>query len=334
MRSSISPWPTEGRFRRRPPNPPTLAQARQAGEVVHRLHFRESGVRKQSGDCFALLRAVLDQQVAASDQIRRCGGDDDPDVVEAFGSRGQRAAGLERERRSIEVGITRRDVGRVGQDQVEWRLPGQGLEPGSFPQADPRRTQQLCVAAGHGEGPWRYVRRHQSGLGPGQGDGDGDGAAAGAEVGHAGRCVGAQQGECPFHQQFGLRARYQHVGCHPQAQGPELLPAEDLRDGFARLPPLDPGAVARQLRRLERALGKCDQRGPGARGGFHQQDLGVQARCRRIRPEALDAFPQRLGARGHAGTPAASRASSSAWWAPSRGSMTGSRSPASTATSW
>ncbi len=86
----------------------------------------------------------------------------------------------------------------------------------------------LGVLHRHGQGGAEQVGGHHRGQRAFAGDGQGDGAAAGAQVGDARHVLGRQPCQCLFHQQLGLRARYQGGDVDLQVQGPEAAAAGEV----------------------------------------------------------------------------------------------------------
>src|SRR5690606_31366422 len=128
-----------------------------------------------------------------------------------------------------------RDVGRVGDDQVDLAVEvGEGGQGVALPEVDPR---PLHVAAGPAQrvlGELHGVHARARHL---LGEGERDGARAGAQVDdarldHVHRAHGVYG---PADDRLGLRARHEHAGADLEFQVAEVGVAGDVLERFARL---------------------------------------------------------------------------------------------------
>ena len=123
-----------------------------------------------------------------------------------------------------------RDIGRIGQDRVEFfRLV---IEPvADLETRAPREAQFFRVGLRLLDGARRYVDAEAGRMRQFVQQGQQQAAAARAEIEDMRRVFSVQRPERGFDQRFAVRARFQGRFVKPEIQAPEFAPPEDARDG-------------------------------------------------------------------------------------------------------
>ncbi len=219
----------------------------------------------------------LHQERAARLQVGGRLGREPLDRLEPGGPGDEGVARLEAELRGRGLEAGRRQVRRVGGDDVE--APAGDRREAVRGQPLDVQPEPLPVGAGAGErGRGPLERRHPQRRAL-VGEGEGDRAAAGAPVedGRSGR-RGVQG---PLHQQLGLGPGDEHLGAHLHPQAPERPLARDVGERLAPAPARDEVAGAVELGRRERPLGAGVEREPLDPEGVSEQQVRVEAGRRR-----------------------------------------------------
>ena len=160
--------------------------------------------------------------------------------------------------------LARRDVGQVGDDQRERRVRDQRRAQIALDEGD-RRAQPFGVRARHLQRPRRDVAGEHGGVGAHLRQRDGQRARAGADVGDAsGRARPARRvAPAPPRSASRCRGGAPARARRRELELPELLAPGQVRDGFARLAPLDQVAQARPAPRAS-ARARTARRAAGA----------------------------------------------------------------------
>ncbi len=150
----------------------------------------------------------------------------------------QRLARLAEHLRRQPVDVSRRDIRRVRDDEVERaccprdQVAVTELDPPVHAEPEP-------VRLGDGERTGRGIGRDDAGIGPLVHDRERDRAGADADVEHAGAVEAGEQLEAALDEDLGLGPRDQHARIDLERQAAEAPLAEDVRKRLPRPPSLD-----------------------------------------------------------------------------------------------
>jgi len=198
----------------------------------------QAGAPEQVEHRPALVVVMFQEQPAPWRQSIPAPRDDQTQGVEAIASPIERQAWFMRPHDRLQGRPDgRRDVWRVGDDQIETPPPGmQRLPPAALQQLDPgspataleipRSLAERCIAAVHRQALTRWPEACQ---------GHRQAARPGAEIGPAGRRPISPQRLGQLHQQLGLRAGNEHPRSHDQLEIPPGATLEQVLKGFREL---------------------------------------------------------------------------------------------------
>ncbi len=139
-----------------PSQPPPAAHARLPGQVASGEYVGKACVAQQGLHGGFLIVAVFQQQPTAGIQVGGGAADDDAQVIQSVGAGRQGLRRLEAQVALLQVVVVGRDVGGVGDDQVEASGAGQRLPPAARVPVDAVGAQGLCIPLRHAR-RWRLV---------------------------------------------------------------------------------------------------------------------------------------------------------------------------------
>jgi len=188
--------------------------------------------------------AVLEQQPASRSQMGRCPGNDDTDVGQPVRPGHQRRFRLETQVAALQMRISRRHIGRIGNNHVE-ALCVQGVEPVASHESN---AHSCCDSILPGNVQCRCGNVHCGNAcgRPLMSNGDGNATAAGAQIEHFMRRIPGQLLKCCINQRFGIRAWNQYIRRDAKIEAVEFTPANQIGDRFAGTTALD--KVAKNVR--------------------------------------------------------------------------------------
>src|SRR5687768_10437045 len=289
-----------------PPSPGDAGYAGQIGPAGVRFKPRRL---EQLPHRLLLPLAMLEEQPAAGQQVRRRLADDDPNRVEPIAAGEEREPRLERQGR--EMRVAHGDIRGIADDAFE-ALAGERLEPAAQAPLDvqakfggvlPRQRERLCARIGAD-----HARRWKMPL-----ERERDRARAGAQVEH--RAGPARQRNVD--EELGLRTRDEHRGVDRELEAVELLAAEDVRDRLAAGAARDEREVLLLRFTRDFFFGKGYERGLRKSAGRGKQ----QARLARIDTAGAQGLRDRQAASS------ASAVSCSVWCSAESAATSSSSSP-------
>src|SRR5712691_7182293 len=294
------------------------------------MKIGDFGIAQRAEELDAAISLIVpvfhEQPAARPEPVLRAHGNL-PDAGKPILAADQGEARLEAQVPALEMGVFRRDVRRVGYDQIKLPRP-ERVKPVAENEVDfgpvvarvPPREGEGCLGNVRGDDPKPRPLARES---------DGDRTAARSELQHAPRLIRGKALERELDQEFGFRAGDQHVPGHPQCQAVELPPARNVGNGFASAPPGEPSARSTLLGRIDRFFGVGDERGALATQDRAKQHLGFQSRQSALAQQA--AYRCTGSDRVHCGTlrqrSSANAASCSVWCSASSACVSWERSP-------
>src|SRR5712692_4624080 len=214
--------------------------------LFHRLH-NPVGVGKNLADRFRLAGAELQHRAPARRHERR-GFHREPAVkAEAVTAAIQRQARIVAAHFRLErLNLGARHIGRIADEQIETQTRGQAGETVAHVELNPfSHLMAGRVLPGDVQRCFGNVERVNAGLLAPQRQQDGQAAAAGAEIQDGGRrsaagprlvAGGVEKATGAFAEQFGFRARDQHLGVDQDLQAAEGSRAQEVLQRFALAP--------------------------------------------------------------------------------------------------
>ena len=161
--------------------PPPPAHARLPGQVASGEHVGKACVAQQCLHGGFLVVAVFQQQPAVGVQVGGGAADDDAQVIQSVGAGRQGLRRLEAQVALLQVVVVGRDVGGVGNNQVEASGAGQRLPPAACVPVDAAGSQGLCILLSDDQRLGGALDGMHLGVRSLQRQGDGDDAATGAQ---------------------------------------------------------------------------------------------------------------------------------------------------------
>src|SRR6267154_3004993 len=256
------------------PNP--RARARQSREVVEIGHL---GVTQRAQELDAAISLVVtmlhEQRTARPEPVLRTRRNL-PDAGQPVLAADQGKSRLEAQVAALQMSVSRRDVGRIRDDQVEL-LRSERAKPVAEHEVD-FSPVVARVSPRKSEGRFGNIRGDDPKSRPSARESDGNRSAARSEFQRARRRTDGEALECELDQVLRFGSRDQHVRGHAQCQAVEFPPTGNMRNGFARASPGEPSARGMRSGRIDRFLGMGDEPGALAAQNGAKQQLGFESR--------------------------------------------------------
>src|SRR5882724_780101 len=256
--------------------PHARARARQSREVVEIGHLGVTQRDEELDAAISLVVTVLHEQRTARPEpvLRtRCNL---PDAGQPVLSADQGKSRLEAQVAAFQMSVSRCDVGRIRDDQIEL-LRTERNEPVAQHKVD-FSPAVARVSPSESEGRFGNVRGDDPKPRPFAREGDGNRSAARSEFQHASRRTGGKALECELDQVLRFGSRDQHVRSHAQRQPVEFPPAGNVGNGFARASPGEPSVRSTRPGRIDRFFAMGDEPDALAAQNGAKQQLRFESR--------------------------------------------------------
>src|SRR5882762_6186953 len=256
--------------------PNARARTRQSREVVEIGHLGVTQRYEERDTAISLVVTMLHEQEAAWPEpaLRtRCNLLNAGQPVLAAD---QGTSRLEAQVAAFQMSVTRRDVGRIRDDQIEL-LRSERVKPVAEHKGD-FSPVVARVSLREGEGRLGNIRGHDRQPRPLARESDGDCTAARSELQHTPGLFRGKTLERELDQELGFRAGDEDVRSHPQRQTVELPPARNIGNGLARASPCEPSVRSARSGRIDRFLGVGEEPDPLAAQDEAKQQLGLRSR--------------------------------------------------------
>src|SRR5260221_6346455 len=274
------------------------ARARQSREVVEIGHLGVTQRLEELDAAISLVVTMLHEQRAARPEpvLRtRCNL---PDASQPVLAANQGKSRLEAQVAAFQMSVSRCDVGRIRDDQIE-SLRTERIKPAAEHKVD-FNPVVARVSPRESDGRFGNVGGDDPKPRPFAREGDGNRSAARSEFQHAPRRPWGKALECELDQVFRFGSRDQHVRGHSQWQAVEFPPAGNVGNGFARASPGEPSVRGARPGRIDRLFGMGDEPDALAAQNGAKQQLRFESRQSGFAQQA--AYRCAGFDRGHSGT--------------------------------